>query len=610
MVSIEVMIICYLIALFICMNIVSMGSGYAQNSINNTTTNSSQNVPSNNQPKINLMLNPNFTSFNETTDLPSYWNDPIKSCRTTFSCTIKFTDGWNDHVSFSLSTTNNSKNTWSSIRGQEIDVKAGQKYQLASHMKLNKWATQSHVALEGYNETSKRWYQLMRCPSGTNGPLEWREFACHRIIPENTTKIRPVLNAGWSSQPKEEARTWFDSFYIINFEAFSVDPNLKVEVVYEGLDRPTSMAFLAPDDILVLEQNNASIKRIIHGDLQRIPLQVEVVHDGPEQGMLGIVISKNEKTYVFLYYTESYGEGVHNRLYRYEFVNNTLKNPKIILDLPSGHMHNGGQMLIGRDKYIYLTIGEASIFGNKSDHRYGVLNYAGESGNEPDGRGGILRTNLDGQATYTEGVIGYKEPLNHYYAYGIRNSFGLDFDPITGKLWDTENGPDFGDEINLVEPGFNSGWKKVQGIWKVLPKYNRGPVDDHPNDLVDFDGKGKYSSPEFTWNDTVGLTELKFLSTDKLGQQYENDMFVADVHGRIYHFELNHNRTGLLLQGPLIDKVANSDEQLDNVIFAEGFSGAVTDLEIGPDGFLYIVALDEGKIYRIVPAHPNPDILH
>ena len=55
--------------------------------------------------------------------------------------------------------------------------------------------------------------------------------------------------------------------------------------------------------------------------------------------------------------------------------------------------------------------------------------------------------------------------MNLYYAYGIRNSFGIDFDPVTGKLWDTENGPGYGDEINLVKPGFNSGWGKIQGMW-------------------------------------------------------------------------------------------------------------------------------------------------
>ena len=65
--------------------------------------------------------------------------------------------------------------------------------------------------------------------------------------------------------------------------------------------------------------------------------------------------------------------------------------------------------------------------------------------------------------------------ISKYYAYGIRNSFGLDFDPITGKLWDTENGPTFGDEINLVEPGFNSGWNKIQGIWKTDFQPTEGP---------------------------------------------------------------------------------------------------------------------------------------
>lgn len=64
------------------------------------------------------------------------------------------------------------------------------------------------------------------------------------------------------------------------------------------------------------------------------------------------------------------------------------------------------------------------------------------------------------------GIIGNDYPQNLYYAYGIRNGFGIDWDPVIGNLWDTENGPWYGDEINLVLPGFNSGWSKDQGIWK------------------------------------------------------------------------------------------------------------------------------------------------
>jgi hypothetical protein len=118
------------------------------------------------------MINPNFTFFNDTSGLPSYWNEHLKSCGTTFRRTIKYTDDWNDYVSFSLSTTNNADQTWSSIYGKEIEVKPNERYQLISHMKLNNWATQSHVALEGFNETSKLWYPLVQRPSGINGPLE------------------------------------------------------------------------------------------------------------------------------------------------------------------------------------------------------------------------------------------------------------------------------------------------------------------------------------------------------------------------------------------------------------------------------------------------------
>ena len=216
MVSAEVMILCYLMILLISMNTVSMGSGYAQTSVNSAALTSSENTTSVKQTRTYGIANPNFTFFNDTSGLPSYWNDPFKSCRTTFSCTIKFTDGWSDYVSFSLSTANNTDQKWSGIHGKEIDVKPYGKYQVVTHMKLNKFVIGSHVALQGYNETSKGWYPLTtQCPSGISGPLEWHEFNCIITVPENTTKIKPILNAGWSSDGKNEATTWFDGIDIL-----------------------------------------------------------------------------------------------------------------------------------------------------------------------------------------------------------------------------------------------------------------------------------------------------------------------------------------------------------------------------------------------------------
>ena len=100
---------------------------------------------------------------------------------------------------------------------------------------------------------------------------------------------------------------------------------------------------------------------------------------------------------------------------------------------------------------------------------------------------------------------------------------------------------------------------------------------------------------------TEGPTAAKFLVSDKLGTQYKNDMFVTDVHnGWIYHFDLNEYRTDLILEGPPADKIANTPEEMQETIFGEGFGG-ITDLEVGPDGYLYVVSIGQGAIYRIVP---------
>jgi glucose/arabinose dehydrogenase len=119
--------------------------------------------------------------------------------------------------------------------------------------------------------------------------------------------------------------------------------------------------------------------------------------------------------------------------------------------------------------------------------------------------------------------------------------------------------------------------------------------------------KGTYSEPEFTWRNVVAPTAIEFFNSDKLGKQYQNDMFVGDIiMGNLYHFELNENRDALALNGSLSDKVADGYEELDQVIFAQGFRG-ITDIDIGPDGYLYFLTyFSDPAIYRIVPKGTPP----
>jgi glucose/arabinose dehydrogenase len=422
--------------------------------------------------------------------------------------------------------------------------------------------------------------------------------------------------------------------------------NLKVEEVSSGLENPTSMAFLGPDDILILEKDKGAVGRIIDGNMLDDPLlEVDVAEKRKgrlgEMGLLGIAVSKSSASsadaHVFLYYTEAKSQNstslVNNCLYKYELINNRLEDPELLLSVPGsppvvttefssngdnfdennrqtsglGTDHNGGVVLIGPDNNLYVVIGDVG--------GHNTLDQNVKGGPSASATSSILRITQDGKAIGTQGILGDETPLNKYFAYGIRNSFGMDFDPVTGNLWDTENGPDYGDEINLVQPGFNSGWLVVQGVWKpntdnaTLDGYTAGDfVIDPSNELVTFDGKGQYSTPEFVWKDTVGPTALKFFNSDKYGKEYENDMFVGDLNnGNLYHFELNQNRTELALQGRLADKVADLPNEVDTgemndegIIFGKGFGG-ITDIEVGPDGYLYVVSIGYGKIFRIVP---------
>jgi glucose/arabinose dehydrogenase len=411
------------------------------------------------------------------------------------------------------------------------------------------------------------------------------------------------------------------------------DPNLTIETVATGLNRATAMTFLGPDDILVLDKDNGTVRRIIDGVLQEEPLiEVPVANDNNtnERGLLGMAVAKQNETttYVFLYFTES-GDGqtgsdaqgvvpAGNRLYRYELVEDPdsgsakLINPKLLLDLPAtpGPRYNGGPLLVSQnqsDITIYLMIGDLD------HHRTQALNY--DDGPPPDGTGGILAIDAEGNPLPNPVLVGQANGeeeeeengeeeedigmLPYYYSYGLRNGFGMTFDPVTGYIWDTENGPDHGDEINLVLPGFNGGWARIQGLASASENEGADPEED----LVDFGGTGVYRDPEFVWQDPVGVTAIKFLNSTALGEEYANDMFVADINnGRLYHFDLNQDRTGLLLEGPLEDKVADNVDDLDSVIFGTGFR-AITDIEVGPDGYLYILTHGtSGKIFRIAPA--------
>ncbi|HEY6555482.1 MAG TPA: PQQ-dependent sugar dehydrogenase, partial [Vicinamibacteria bacterium] len=390
------------------------------------------------------------------------------------------------------------------------------------------------------------------------------------------------------------------------------DPNLTVTPVVSGLSSPTTMAFVGPGDILVLQKNNGQVRRVLNGALQPAPVLDFPVNAESERGLLGIAVSSTvNPPQVFLYVTEAASDGataIANRVYRYNWNAGagTLTNPALVLDLPvtAGPNHDGGVLTVDGSGRLYAVIGDLNRNGQ-------LQNNAG--GAAPDDTSVILRVNADGTAaagnpfaphcsvTTTQtcatnancpGGETCRTQVGRYYAYGVRNSFGMAIDPVTSALWNTENGPSSYDEINRVTAGFNSGWNPLMG------PDSRDPQG--VGNLFNMPGAGlTYSDPEFSWLTPVAVTAILF--PRGISAVYDDMALVGDSNnGNLYRFPLNPARDGFNLAAftGLSDLVADDVTEREAVRIGSGFNG-ITDLEQGPDGAIYVVSIGNGAIYRI-----------
>jgi glucose/arabinose dehydrogenase len=331
----------------------------------------------------------------------------------------------------------------------------------------------------------------------------------------------------------------------------------------------TTMTFVG-DDILLLQKIGA-VSLIRDGVIQEEPVLEIDVNPIRESGLLGVT---SVGSIVYLYFTEvdSDGEQLGNRIYKYDWNGEKLVNPVLLKELPSNEYHNSGAMVTGLDDQVYAVVGDTGKYGPLQNKLLEHL-FPPETKDYMD-----------------TSVILRVDPEGPYHAMGIRNSFGLAIDPFTGNLWATENGDDDFDEINLIPDKFNSGWIKIMG-----------PATE--SELVSLPGYEDYiyGDPKFSWEKVVAPVGINF-GNFKETRAYDNSVFVGDCNnGHLYKFELNQNRDGFVFSNPdLQDNLVNENDSIDEILLGTGFR-CITDIEVGPDGFLYLVSHGERIIYRILP---------
>jgi len=368
-----------------------------------------------------------------------------------------------------------------------------------------------------------------------------------------------------------------------------VPPGYEVETLTTVFGLPTAMEFIDENSFLVASK---------HGSVSRVDLRTPgftthilslPVDQFGERGLLGMAVHPNfsQNQRVYFYYTNA--APLENRIEYYVWNGASLVNGETVATLPADSaLHNGGIILFGPDGKLYAVIGDQG----RSEMTENVNNEIVSD------TAVILRLNDDGS-------IPADNPFNQsgwekYYAYGVRNSFGLAFDRLTDRLWMTENGGI--DEVNQVISGMNSGWKVVTG-----------PIDRSPfdvSDLVMING-ATYKDPVFSWLVAVAPTSILFLDSCRWPHAVRHDCFVGDANtGNLYRFEPNPTRTEFALTGGLADNVADPSDDQQAIIWGTGFE-IITDIEIGPDGYLYIVETDlssPGAVRRVRPVNPMGDI--
>jgi glucose/arabinose dehydrogenase len=324
---------------------------------------------------------------------------------------------------------------------------------------------------------------------------------------------------------------------------------IKAHRVKGGLDFPAAFTFAPKGQIYYGERYSGAI-RILNPKTNgtRFFFKIPDVSTNGEQGLLGLALHPEwpEKPFVYAYATRDTSNGTRNQIVRIKKSGRKGSDMHVIFtsNTPAGSNHDGGRILFGPDAMLYVVIGESGVPSNAQDLQ--------ETG------GKVLRMTPRGKAAPGN-------PFNNrVFAFGIRNSFGFGFDPQTGRLWESENGPECNDELNLIKKGRNYGW----GPTESCPDTNR----DGPNPVP----------PKRLYNPVIAPTGLVFCRHCDLGKAGSGKLFFGAYNtGQIRRVALGPKRRSVVSQSVVFDH--------DNGILG---------MERSRKGGLYFS--DGGAIYRLV----------
>ena len=347
---------------------------------------------------------------------------------------------------------------------------------------------------------------------------------------------------------------------IVNTEKVS----FQVQTFIDGFEIPWGMAFLPDNRMLVTDRiGDLRIVAIDGKDKVKVIGEVPNVRSKGQGGMLDVEVHPdfNNNSYIYLSYSDDdLNNKSHTSLIRAKLVNNRLVDSQIIFRpeekfFTKKSLHFGSRIIFDDDGFIYFCIGDRGDrdLAQNLDMPNGKMYRIRDDGTIP----------IDNPFYYTKGAI------KSIWSYGHRNPQGLAIHPLTRQLWEAEHGPRGGDEVNIILKGHNYGWPVIT--------YGKNYSGTIISKLTHHEGMDQ---PVFHWTPSIAVCGIAFYDGDQFPEWNNNLLATSLKFERLHRIELD----GLNMVK-------------DEIIFEAG--SRVRDVEVGPDGMIYVALEDPGRIVKL-----------
>jgi glucose/arabinose dehydrogenase len=359
-----------------------------------------------------------------------------------------------------------------------------------------------------------------------------------------------------------------------------VVPEVRVVPIVSGLSHPWGMAFRDNGDILVTEREGR-LRLIRNGQLveEAIPGVPEVLATRDRDGLMDIALHPDDDRVVFLTYTKAIefeGEPARTVALARGLLNGDelteVTDIFVAVGLDDGIA--AARLLFHPDGTLFMSLGGSYVFAQTGEYAQDPSTHFGK----------LLRLNDDGTPANGNPFVGNDDYLPEIYSMGHRNQLGLTLHPVTGDLWASENGPQGGDEVNIIRSGRNYGWP----IASYSREYNGRPVSDTP-------WLAAFVQPEILWWPSIAPSGLTFYTGERF-PAWQGNLFVGSLMvGRMF-------RTGHLER-----VVFNArGEEIGREWLLTELKQRIRDVRQGPDGYLYVLTEeDDAVLLRLEPVESN-----